>query len=119
MGYFVGYDPDIKGNDYIHPGGSMVATIRDVGIFLRALNDGSLFNDDEQAIYSSIYEYGHTGLLPGYSSIARYHKEIDAVVVQFVNTSGGNSWTMTEIVYNRIVKILRTAIEVPERSRNQ
>lgn len=106
-GYFVGYEPDIKGNDYIHPGGSMVATVLDVGIFLRALNDGTLFNDDEQAVYSSIYEYGHTGLLPGYSSIARYHKDIDAVVVQFVNTSGGNSWTMTEIIYNRIVKILR------------
>lgn len=106
-GYFVDYDPDIKATDYIHPGGSMVATAEDVGIFLRALNDGSLFNDDEQAIYSSIYEYEHTGLLPGYSSIARYHKDIDGVVIQFVNTSGGKTWTMTQIIYNRIVKILK------------
>ena len=106
-GYYVGYDGDIKYNDFINPSGSMVATAQDVGIFLRALNDGSLLNDDEQAIYSSIYEYEHTGLLPGYQSIAKYHKDIDAIVIQFVNTSGGNTWTISEIVYNRIVKILR------------
>jgi len=107
-GYSVGYDGDLKYKDYINPNGSMVATAQDVGIFLRALNDGSLLNDNEQTIYSSIYEYGHTGLLPGYSSIARYHKDIDAVVVQFVNTSGGYTWNLSEIVYNRIVKILRS-----------
>jgi CubicO group peptidase (beta-lactamase class C family) len=106
-GYSVGYDKDLKYNDYIIPGGSMVATAEDVGIFLRALNDGSLLNENEQAIYSSIYVYEHTGLLPGYSSIARYHKDIDAVVVQFVNTSGGYTWNLTEMVYNRIVKIVR------------
>ncbi len=106
-GYYVGYEPDIKYNDFTNPGGSMVATIEDVGIFLRALNTGSLLNEDEETIYSSIYEYNHTGLLPGYSSIARYHKDIDAVVIQFVNTSGGTSWSATEIVYNRIIKILR------------
>jgi len=106
-GYYVGYEGDIKLNDFINPGGSMVATAQDVGIFLKALNDGSLLNNDEQAIYSSIYKYEHTGLLPGYQSIARYHKDIDAVVVQFVNTSGGNTWTKSEIVYNRIIKILR------------
>ena len=103
-GYFLGYEGDMKTQDL----GSMVATAEDVGIFLRALNDGSLLNDNEQAIYSSIYEYGHTGLLPGYSSIARYHKDIDAVVIQFVNTSGGYTWNLSEIVYNRIVKILRS-----------
>lgn len=106
-GYDVGFDGDLKYNDFINPSGSMVATAEDVGIFLRALNDGSLLNDKEQTIYSSIYEYGHTGLLPGYSSIAEYHKDIDAVVVQFVNTSGGYSWNLSEIEYNRIVKILR------------
>lgn len=105
-GYTVGYDGNLKNNDFINPCGSMVATAEDVGIFLRALNDGSLLNDDEQAIYSSIYAYQHSGLLPGYSSIARYHKDIDAVVVQFVNTSGGYTWNLSEIVYNRIVKIL-------------
>tara|TARA_R110002167_G_scaffold158880_12_gene354280 strand:+ start:865 stop:1908 length:1044 start_codon:yes stop_codon:yes gene_type:complete len=105
-GYDVGYDDDLKYNDFISPAGSMVATAQDVGIFLRALNDGSLLNDNEQAIYSAIYEYEHTGLLPGYSSIAKYHKDIDAVVIQFVNTSGGYSWNISEIINNRIVKIL-------------
>ncbi|HPF51618.1 MAG TPA: serine hydrolase domain-containing protein [Draconibacterium sp.] len=106
-GYDVGFDGDLKNYDFINPAGSMVATAEDVGKFLRALNDGSLLNDNEQTIYSSIYEYGHTGLLPGYSSIARYHKDIDAVVVEFVNTSGGYSWNLSEIAYKRIVKILR------------
>lgn len=106
-GYSVGYDGDLKYTDFINPSGSMLATAKDVGIFLRALNDSSLLNDNEQAIYSSIYKYEHTGLLPGYSSIARYYKDIDAVVVQFVNTSGGYTWNLSEIVYNRIVKILR------------
>ncbi len=106
-GYAVDYEPDLKPNDFVSPAGSMVATAADVGIFLRALNDGSLLNDKEQAIYSSIYVYEHTGLLPGYSSIAKYHKDIDAVVVQFVNTSGGYSWNVSEIINNRIVKILK------------
>jgi CubicO group peptidase (beta-lactamase class C family) len=107
-GYSVGYDDDLKYNDFINPSGSMVATAEDVGKFLKALNDGSLLNDNEQAIYSSIYTYSHTGLLPGYSGIARYHKDIDAVVVQFVNTSGGYTWNLSEIVYNRIVKIVKS-----------
>ncbi len=106
-GYFVGYGPDIKENDYLIPGGSMVATARDVGVFQRALIDGSLLNKEEQAIYSSIYQYEHTGELPGYQSIARYHEELDAVVIQFINTSGGNSWSKSESVYRRIVRILK------------
>ncbi len=106
-GYSVGYEPDIKYNDFIVPGGSMVATIEDVGVFLRALNDGSLLTKEEQAIYSSIYIYDHTGLLPGYQSIARYHKDIDTVVIQFINTSGADSWMKSEVVYSKILKILR------------
>jgi D-alanyl-D-alanine carboxypeptidase len=108
-GYYVGFEPDIKTNDYRLNGyGSMVATAQDVGIFLRALNDGSLFDEGEQEIYSSIYVYEHTGLLPGYQSIANYHKDIDAVIIQFVNTTGGYHWNTAEIVYRRIVKIVRS-----------
>jgi len=105
-GYYVGIEHDIKTADY----GSMIATVEDVGIFLRALNDGSLFDEGEQEIYSSIYVYEHTGLIPGYQSIAKYHKDIDTVVIQFVNTtdfSDYTNWILSEIVYNRIVKILR------------
>jgi D-alanyl-D-alanine carboxypeptidase len=107
-GYTIGYDSDLKYNDFINPAGSMVATAKDVGIFLRALNDGSLLNENEQAIYSSIYKYEHTGLLPGYSSIAKYQKDIDTVVIQFVNTSGGYTWNLSETVFKRILKIVRS-----------
>jgi len=102
-GYYVGIDADFKANE-----NGMLATAEDVGIFLRALNDGSLFNEGEKDIYSSIYVYKHGGLVPGYQSLAEYHKDIDAVVVQFVNTTDfeGYEWNLSEIVYNRVVKIV-------------
>lgn len=106
-GYYVGHDADLKPNDHTRPGGSMVASAEDVGLFLRALIDGTLFNEKEQAIYSSVYVYEHTGWLDGYTSIARYHSDIDAVVVQFVNTSSNEFfWLRLKKVYNRIVRIL-------------
>ncbi len=100
-GYYVGYDDDFKELDQ-----GYIATAEDVGIFLRALNDGSIFTDKEQEIYSSLYEFEHTGWVLGYYSIARYHKDIDTVVIQFVNTVGDNTLTLTDVVYNRIVQIL-------------
>lgn len=107
-GYDTNYgEMDVKMLDFVPASGSMLATAEDVGIFLRALNDGSLLTEKEQAVYSSIYEYEHTGLLPGYQSIARYHKDIDTVVIQFTNQSGGHSWVMSELVYGRIIKILK------------
>ncbi|MDT0606415.1 serine hydrolase domain-containing protein [Croceitalea rosinachiae] len=101
-GYYVGYDEDFKAREY-----GMLATAEDVGIFLRALNDGSVFDEGEQEIYP--YEYDHGGLVVGYQSLAEYHKDIDAVVVQFINTTdfNGYEWNLSEIVINRIVKILR------------
>jgi CubicO group peptidase (beta-lactamase class C family) len=104
-GYYVGVEEDIKSVDY----GSMLATAEDVGIFLRALNEGSLFAAGEQEMYSSLYEYDHTGLIAGYQSIARYHSDIDAVVVQFTNTTdfAGYQWHLSTIFYERIVNILR------------
>jgi CubicO group peptidase (beta-lactamase class C family) len=105
-GYHHPYEDDTKELDWVTPGGSMVATASDVGIFLRALRDGSLLSSEEQAIYSSVYDYEHTGWLLGYYSIARYHKDIDAVVVQFVNTTGENSLMVSNIVYDRIVGII-------------
>ena len=101
-GYYVGYDEDFKERDY-----GMLATAKDVGIFLRALNDGSVFDEGEQEIYP--YEYNHGGLVIGYQSLAEYHKDIDAVVVQFINTTdfNGYEWNLSEITINRIVKILK------------
>ena len=104
-GYYVGVEEDFKTNN-----NGMLATAEDVGIFLRALNDGSVFDEGEQKIYSSIYVYEHGGLVPGYQSLAEYHKYIDAVVIQFINTTDfkGYEWNLSEIVINRIVKILRS-----------
>ncbi|MEP2024954.1 MAG: serine hydrolase domain-containing protein [Reichenbachiella sp.] len=104
-GYYVGYEEDIKTNDY----GAMLATAEDVGIFLRALNDGSVFNEGGQEIYASIYVYEHGGLIPGYQCLAEYHEEIDTIVVQFINTTdfNGYEWNLSQIIMNRIEKILR------------
>ncbi|WP_100612401.1 serine hydrolase domain-containing protein [Confluentibacter lentus] len=105
-GYYVGYDADLKTDNV----GSMLATAEDLGKFIRALNEGSVFKDKkEQDIYTSIYEYGHTGLIPGYQTIAKYHKDLNIVVIQFTNTVNfeGYNWNLSEIEYNRILKILR------------
>jgi len=101
-GYYVGYEEDFKAREY-----GMLATAEDVGIFLRALNDGSVFDEGEQEIYP--YEYNHGGLVVGYQSLAEYHKDIDAVVVQFINTTDfeGYEWNLSEITINRIVEIIR------------
>jgi CubicO group peptidase (beta-lactamase class C family) len=104
-GYYVGTDQDFKFEDT----GLMLATAEDVGIFIKSLNDGSVFKEGEQEIYSSVYVYNHTGLIPGYQSIAEYHEDIDTVVIQFNNTTNfnGYDWNLAEIIYNRIVKIVK------------
>ncbi|WP_421764884.1 serine hydrolase domain-containing protein [Ekhidna sp.] len=104
-GYHVGYPHDLKTNDY-----GMHATAEDVGTFLRALNDGSLFGEGEQEIYSSIYEYEHAGWVPGYQSFAKYYEDIDAVVIAFYSTTDPDlyNWNLSEIINNRIVKILKS-----------
>lgn len=101
-GYYVGYEKDFKGDEY-----GMLATAEDVGIFVRALNDGSVFDQGEHEIYP--YKYNHGGLVVGYQSLAEYHKEIDAVVIQFINTTNfeGYEWNLSEITINRIIKILK------------
>lgn len=101
-GYYVGYDEDFKAREY-----GMMSTVQDVGKFLRALNDGSVFEEGEQELYP--YEYHHGGLVVGYQSLAEYHKDIDAVVVQFINTTDfdGYEWNLSEIVINRIIDIIK------------
>lgn len=105
-GYYVGYAQDLKADD----NNLMLATAQDLGDFLRALNDGSVFNNQEERdLYASLYEFEHTGLIPGYQSIAKYHKELDAVVIQFTNTVDfeGYNWNLSEVMYHRVVKILK------------
>ncbi|MGS2719035.1 serine hydrolase domain-containing protein [Paraglaciecola aestuariivivens] len=112
-GYYVGIDADFKSNE-----NGMLATAEDVGKFLRALVDGSVFNQGEQQIYSSIYVYEHGGLVPGYQSLVEYHQDIDTVVVQFINTTDfeGYQWNLSEIVINRIVKILKNQHKAKQQS---
>ncbi|WP_338592850.1 serine hydrolase domain-containing protein [Shewanella khirikhana] len=129
-GFHQGVDEDLKSLIFNTPGGSMLATARDVGVFLRALitaaPDAShsefqaqtatasasasakkaLLSAEEQAIYASIYQYEHTGWLPGYQSIVRYHSTPDAVVVQFVGSTGGESELLAHVLYQRVVKIV-------------
>ena len=101
-GYYVGVQKDFKSNE-----NGMLATAEDVGQFLRALNDGSVFDKGEQQIYPYVYDHG--GLVPGYQCLAEYHKDINTVVVQFINTTDfeGYEWNLSEIVINRIVKIVK------------
>ena len=103
-GYHVGYPHDLKTNDY-----GMHATAEDVGTFLRALNDGSLFKPGEQEIYASIYKYEHSGWVPGYQSFAKYYEDIDTVIIAFYSTTDPKlyNWNLSEIINNRIVKILK------------
>jgi D-alanyl-D-alanine carboxypeptidase len=104
-GYHQGHPFDLKTDEM-----GMVATAEDVGIFLMALNDGSLFDPGEQEIYSSIYEYKHAGWVPGYQSFAEYYKDINTVVVAFYSTTDPKLylWNLSEIVNGRIVKIVRS-----------
>ncbi len=103
-GYHVGHPLDLKTDEH-----GMLATAEDVGTFLRALNDGFLFDPGEQDIYASLYKYEHGGWVPGYQSFAKYYKDIDAVIVEFYSTTDSKlyNWNLSEIINNRIVKILK------------
>ena len=104
-GYYVGLDTDFKTQNE----GMMIATLEDVGKFVRALNDGTLLNAQDMETYASLYEFNHGGLAAGYQSMAEYHKDIDAVVVQVMNTTDfeGYQWNLLQIAQSRLVKILR------------
>ncbi|WP_211183383.1 hypothetical protein [Thalassotalea sp. Y01] len=85
----------------------MVATADDVGIFIRVLNNGSVFEGNEREIYSGLYEYEHTGWVPGYQSFAIYHQDQDTVVILFYSTTDSEllNWNLSQIINNRILKI--------------
>lgn len=104
-GYYVGIEADLK-TDH---SGSMIASAEDVGIFVRALNEGTLLDPHESTLYASLYKYNHTGLIPGYQSIACYNKDLDLVLVQFTNTTDfqGYNWNLSEIILNRIEQIIK------------
>ena len=102
-GYHVGHSFDLKADEH-----GMLATAKEVGIFLRALNEGTLFESGEKEIYDSIYVYEHSGWVPGYQSFAKYDSDLDAVLVQFYSTTDPKlyNWHLSEIINNRIVRII-------------
>lgn len=109
-GYMSGFEDDLKELAFISAPGAMVATAKDVATFVKALNDGSLFNSHEQALYQSLYLASHDGWLLGYLSFARYDEESDTVVVLFTNTSGDEPWLIGDITCKRIQNILHNRL---------
>lgn len=94
--------------DYVVPGGSMVSTAQEVGIFLRALATGTLLAPDERQVYQLLFgDFGHSGWLPGYQSNAQYFSDMDTVLVQFVNETGAGTETVAQEVYDSLVDYLR------------
>lgn len=104
-GYWGGIERSAQ--DYVIPGGSMISTVKDIAIFIRALNTGSLLSVEERNVYASVYWFNHSGWLPGYQSVANYHSDMDAVVIQFINTTGGSSESTASSTYEKILRLLR------------
>lgn len=103
-GYHQGHPLDLKTDDL-----GMLATAEDVGTFLRALNDGSVFEPGEKELYDSIYELEHSGWVPGYQSFAKYNEDLDAVIVTFYSTTDPDLilWNLAEILNSRFEKIVK------------
>lgn len=94
--------------DYVVPGGSMISTASDTGIFFRELATGTLLNVDERRLYVELFGgFSHSGWLPGYQSIARYDAQSRSVIVQFINTTGGESEQVAQTVFDGIVTLMR------------
>lgn len=102
-GFHQGHAADLKTDDI-----GMVATAQDVANFLRALNTGDLLTEKERGIYASIYEFEHSGWVPGYESFALYHEALDAVVVTFYSTTDRDLilWNLAEIINGRFARIV-------------
>ncbi|MEO0424236.1 MAG: serine hydrolase domain-containing protein [Pseudomonadota bacterium] len=104
-GYWDGVDRTTQ--DYVVPGGSMISTVGETGAFLRALATGTLLSDAQRDLYLDLFaNVGHSGWLPGYQSIAYYFEDIDTVVVQFVNNTGGTSEASSQDLFDSVVDSL-------------
>lgn len=84
----------------------MISTGTDVALFLRALSSGGLLSKEEQATYTDLYWYSHSGWLPGYQSIANFEESIDAAIVLFSNNTGSNSEEVIAETYRDILSLL-------------
>ena len=99
---------DRTAQDYVVPGGSMISTARDTGVFFRKLASGDVLDADERRMFLDLFGgYAHSGWLPGYQSIARYDVQSDTVVVQFINNTGGQSEETARDVFDALLAYLR------------
>ena len=105
-GYHLGHPHDLKTDDV-----GMVARAEDVAVFIRALQDGSVFGPGEREIYSELYKFEHSGWVPGYQSFANYYPDSDAVVVAFYSTTDPDLlyWNLAEIINTRIGRLLKSS----------
>ena len=93
--------------DYAIPGGSMVSTLRDVGVFTRSLATGQLLSDEERALYRGLYWFEHSGWVPGFQSRTAWVEDLDAVVVLFINNTGGGSEDVLSTTFDNLVLVTR------------
>lgn len=104
-GYWDGVDRTTQ--DYVVPGGSMISTVEETGVFLRALGTGALLTETQRELYRELFgTVGHSGWLPGYQSITWYFEDIDTVLVQFVNNTGGTSEANAQEMFDTVVDAL-------------
>lgn len=101
-GYHKGYEPDLKDQEH-----GMVASAADIAAFVRALNEGTLFTEEEAALYP--YVYGHGGWVPGYQSFVSYSRKDSVVMVALYNTTDSDlyNWNLSQVVNGRLLKIYR------------
>jgi len=54
--------------------------------------------------------------VPGYQSFAKYHKNLDAVFIEFYSTTDRklHNWNLSQIINKRIVKILKNKEKIRE-----
>jgi hypothetical protein len=70
-------------------------------------HSSSLLSEEEQKTYAELYWYSHPGWVPGYQSIANYEQSINAVVVLFLNNTGGNSENAIAATFDDVLSVLR------------
>tara|TARA_R110000787_G_scaffold42623_1_gene104788 strand:+ start:278 stop:574 length:297 start_codon:yes stop_codon:yes gene_type:complete len=89
----------------IIPVDSMISTLIDSAIFIRALTSATLLNADEKCVYASVYWFNYSDSLLGYQSVASYQRDIKAVVFQFINSTGGNSAYIASLSDQKFLQI--------------
>ena len=102
-GYYVGVDEDFKYEDT----GLMLATAEDVGIFLRALNDGSVFKEGGTGnLFLHLRIRTYRLCFPATRVLQNTTKTTTRLSFNLIiqPTSTDTTWTLAEIVYKSYCK---------------